>query len=86
MLSGECDWRGAAPNDTVNRYSRGGFVICDPSVRRLRQVQFFVAFGCGVWLIVLAKGDDFNLWFVVFVVGIYPCSKMLLLSCFKGRL
>lgn len=26
------DWRGSAPNDTVNRYSRGCFVMVDPSV------------------------------------------------------
>ena len=38
-----------------------------------------VAFGCGVWLIVLAKGDVFNLKSVAFVVGIYLCSKILLL-------
>ena len=28
------DWRESAPSDTVNRYSRGGFVMVDPSVRR----------------------------------------------------
>ena len=38
-----------------------------------------VAFGCGVWLIVLAKRDDFNLKSVAFVGGIYLCSKILLL-------
>ena len=54
-------------------------VMFDLSVRRLRQAQVLVAFGCGVWLIVLAKGDDFNLKSVAFVGGIYLCSKILLL-------
>ena len=63
---------------TVNNF-RGGFVMVDPSVRRLRQAQVLVAFGCGVWLIVLAKGDDVNLKSVAFVGGIYLCSKILLL-------
>ena len=37
VVVGDGDWRGSAPNDTVNRYSRsrGGFVMVDPSVRRL---------------------------------------------------
>ena len=35
--------------------------MVDTLIRRLRQAQMLVAFGCGVWLIVLAKGDAFNL-------------------------
>ena len=54
-------------------------MMIDTLIRRLRQAQVLVAFGCGVWLIVLAKGDDFNLKTVAFVVGIYLCSKILLL-------
>ena len=53
--------------------------MIDMLIRRLRQVQVLVAFGCGVWLIVLAKEDDFNLKSVAFVGGIYLCSKILLL-------
>ena len=54
-------------------------MVIDTLIRRLRQAQMLVAFGCGVWLIVLAKGDDFNLKTVAFVGGIYLCSKILLL-------
>ena len=54
-------------------------MVIDTLIRRLRQAQVLVAFGCGVWLIVLAKGDDFNLKSVAFVGGIYLCSKILLL-------
>ena len=36
MAKCDVDWRGSAPNDTVNRYSRGGFVMVDPSVHRSR--------------------------------------------------
>ena len=54
--------------------------MIDMLIRRLRQAQVLVAFGCGVWLIVLAKGDDFNLKSVAFVGGIYLCSKILLVA------
>lgn len=53
--------------------------MIDLLIRRLRQVQVLVAFGCGVWLIALAKGDDFNMKSVTLVGGIYLCSKMLIL-------
>ena len=43
-------WRGSAPNDTVKRYSRGGFVTVDPSVRRLRRpVASRLIPGCGAY-------------------------------------
>lgn len=35
-------------------------MMIDILIRRLRQAQVLVAFGCGVWLIVLAKGNNFN--------------------------
>lgn len=48
-------------------------------VHCLRQAQVVAAFGCGVCLIILAKGDDFNLKSVAFIGGIYLCSKIFLL-------
>ncbi len=45
-------------------------MMIDTLIRRLRQAQVLVAFGCGVWLIVLAKGDDFNLKTVAVVGGV----------------
>lgn len=63
----------------------GGLVMVDSSVRWLRQVQFFVAFGCGAWLIVLAKGDDFNLKSVALAGGICLCQKILLFVADRMR-
>lgn len=52
-------------------------------IRRLQYFHYLVAFGCGIWLIVLAKEDKFDERKVALVAGVYLCSKLLLLVAAK---
>lgn len=53
--------------------------MCGGLFCQLWQAQILVAFGCGLWPIVLTKGVGFSLKFVTIFGGIYPCSKIFLL-------